>query len=37
LTKIVFRGDPRMAEKLAAIAAGLGVQFDRHPSSRGVD
>ena len=31
LKNIVFRGDPRMAEKLAAIAADLGVRFESHP------
>jgi hypothetical protein len=31
LKHIVFRGDPKMAEKLADIAAGLGVRFESQP------
>lgn len=32
LKSIVFRGDPRTAEKLADIAGTLGVQFAAHPA-----
>ncbi len=32
LKSIVFRGDPRSAEKLADIAAGLGVTFEAKPA-----
>jgi hypothetical protein len=31
LKSIVFRGDPRMAEKLAALAGTLAVKFESHP------
>ncbi len=32
LKSIVFRGDPRTAEKLADIAGTLGVKFESHPA-----
>ena len=32
LKSIVFRGDARMAEKLADIAGALGVRFESHPA-----
>jgi hypothetical protein len=32
LKSIVFRGDPRMAEKLSDIAEALGVRFQSHPA-----
>jgi hypothetical protein len=32
LKRIVFRGDPRMAEKLADIAGTLGIRFESHPA-----
>jgi hypothetical protein len=32
LKSIVFRGDPRTAEKLADIAGTLGVRFESHPA-----
>ncbi len=32
LKSIVFRGDPRMAEKLADIAGTLGVKFESYPA-----
>jgi hypothetical protein len=37
LRNIVFHGDPRMAEKLAEIAAELRIRFEPHPSSSRVD
>jgi hypothetical protein len=37
LRNIVFHGDPRMAEKLAEIAAELRIRFAAHPSSSRVD
>jgi hypothetical protein len=37
LRNIVFHGDPRMAEKLAAIAAELRIRFEAHPASSGAD
>ena len=38
LRNIVFRGDPRMAEKLAGIAQELRVRFEAHPdASLGAD
>jgi len=34
LKSIVFRGDPRMAEKLADIAGTLGVKFESYPPNQ---
>jgi hypothetical protein len=31
LRNIIFHGDPRMAEKLAAIASELRIRFESHP------
>jgi hypothetical protein len=37
LKSIVFRGDSRMAEKLADIAATLGIQFESHAAQHRSD